>query len=43
MLREAGVGLGETYPRPIVPHGPARERALEAFRSLRGLAAEPFA
>src|SRR5215213_3485415 len=31
MLREAGVGLGETYPRPIVPHGPARERALEAF------------
>ncbi|MBM6579298.1 deoxyribodipyrimidine photo-lyase [Microvirga sp. BT689] len=43
MLREAGVGLGDTYPRPIVPHGPARERALEAFRSLRGLTAEPIA
>lgn len=34
-LREAGVRLGETYPEPIVPHGPARERALDAFRSLR--------
>ena len=43
MLREAGVDLGETYPKPIVPHGPARERALEAFRSLRGLASEPLA
>ncbi len=41
MLREAGVELGEIYPKPIVPHGPARERALEAFRSLRGLASEP--
>ncbi|MBF9195023.1 cryptochrome/photolyase family protein [Microvirga terrestris] len=43
VLREAGVVLGETYPKPIVPHGPARERALEAFRSLRGLASEPTA
>jgi deoxyribodipyrimidine photo-lyase len=43
MLREAGVVLGEIYPAPIVPHGPARERALQAFRSLRGLTPEPFA
>jgi deoxyribodipyrimidine photo-lyase len=41
VLRGAGVTLGETYPKPVVPHGPARERALEAFRSLRGLASEP--
>ncbi|MEE1656309.1 deoxyribodipyrimidine photo-lyase [Microvirga sp. CF3062] len=42
-LHEAGVVLDETYPKPIVPHGPARERALEAFRSLRGLASKPSA
>lgn len=34
-LRAAGITLGETYPAPIVPHGPARERALTAFRNLR--------
>lgn len=34
-LSAAGIDLGETYPCPIVPHGPARERALQAFRSLR--------
>jgi deoxyribodipyrimidine photo-lyase len=39
VLRSAGIELGETYPHPIVPHGPARERALEAFRSLRSLGA----
>lgn len=39
VLRSAGVRLGETYPLPIVPHGPARERALDAFRSLRDGAA----
>jgi deoxyribodipyrimidine photo-lyase len=38
VLESAGVALGENYPQPIVPHGAARERALEAFRSLRGLA-----
>ncbi|NBJ10099.1 cryptochrome/photolyase family protein [Microvirga arsenatis] len=37
MLRQAGIRLGETYPEPLVPHGPARERALDAFRSLRRL------
>jgi deoxyribodipyrimidine photo-lyase len=36
LLHSAGIALGQTYPLPVVPHGPARERALEAFRSLRG-------
>ncbi|MBB3019778.1 deoxyribodipyrimidine photo-lyase [Microvirga lupini] len=40
ILREAGIDLGETYPEPIVPHGPARGRALEAFRSLRDMESE---
>lgn len=40
VLRAARVTLGQTYPGPVVPHGPARERALQAFRSLRGMAAE---
>lgn len=35
ILREAGVTLGETYPRPIVDHAAARQRALEAFATLR--------
>ncbi|PWB95704.1 cryptochrome/photolyase family protein [Methylosinus sporium] len=35
ILREAGVTLGETYPRPIVDHADARRRALEAFATLR--------
>lgn len=34
VLREAGVELGKTYPPPIVNHKGARERALEAFKSL---------
>jgi deoxyribodipyrimidine photo-lyase len=34
-LREAGVRLGETYPRPIVDHKKARVRALEAFASIK--------
>ncbi|MBB4042139.1 deoxyribodipyrimidine photo-lyase [Microvirga flocculans] len=40
LLHEKGIRLGETYPAPIVPHGPARARALEAFQSLRDLEAE---
>ena len=43
VLHAAGVRLGETYPRPIVRHETARERALEAFRSLAGGAAEAVA
>ena len=35
VLRKAGVTLGDTYPRPIVDHGRARERALAAYQSIR--------
>lgn len=35
ILRAAGVRLGETYPRPIVDHAKARERALAAFEATR--------
>ena len=34
-LTQAGVALGETYPRPIVDHVLARARALAAFASVR--------
>ncbi len=34
VLAEAGIRLGETYPRPIVDHREARDRALAAFKSL---------
>lgn len=34
ILHDAGVTLDETYPRPIIDHKMARERALEAFKSL---------
>ncbi|MCG3180261.1 MAG: Deoxyribodipyrimidine photo-lyase [Phycisphaerae bacterium] len=35
-LATAGVALGRDYPRPIVDHAAARERALAAWRALRG-------
>ncbi|WP_394694592.1 cryptochrome/photolyase family protein [Hyphobacterium sp.] len=35
ILKEAGVKLGDTYPEPIVDHKAARERALDAFKSLK--------
>ena len=35
VLRQAGVVLGDTYPRPIVDLKPSRELALEAFASLK--------
>jgi deoxyribodipyrimidine photo-lyase len=35
-VRAAGLRLGETYPRPIVDHAAARERALAAFGVVRG-------
>jgi deoxyribodipyrimidine photo-lyase len=35
ILREAGVELGRTYPRPIVDHAEARGRALAAFSKMR--------
>lgn len=31
ILKAAGVELGKTYPKPIIDHAAARERALEAF------------
>jgi deoxyribodipyrimidine photo-lyase len=34
-LKKAGVVLGKTYPKPIVVHREARERALAAFRTLK--------
>ncbi|MCB1509115.1 MAG: deoxyribodipyrimidine photo-lyase, partial [Hyphomicrobiaceae bacterium] len=33
-LHRAGVRLGETYPRPIIDHGVARDRALAAYADL---------
>lgn len=35
VLRDSGVKLGATYPEPIVDHGFARNRALEAFGSIK--------
>ncbi len=35
VLSRAGVELGRTYPRPIVDHTAARNRALDLFRSTR--------
>ncbi len=34
-LDEAGIVLGDTYPRPIVDHSIARQRALEALKSIK--------
>jgi deoxyribodipyrimidine photo-lyase len=35
VLAKAGVRLGKTYPHPIVDHATARNRALDALRSMR--------
>ena len=35
VLDEAGIALGETYPRPLVEHEVARKRALEALATMR--------
>jgi len=35
ILKKAGVTLGKTYPKPIVDHGEARVRALEAFKETK--------
>ncbi len=34
VLKSVGMILGQTYPRPIVDHGVARDRALAAFKAL---------
>lgn len=39
-LSACGVVLGEHYPRPIVDHGEARQRALAVFERIRGPYAE---
>ncbi|MFT7475697.1 MAG: deoxyribodipyrimidine photo-lyase [Verrucomicrobiales bacterium] len=35
LLSDAGVILGETYPKPLVDHGEARLRTLEAYKRVR--------
>jgi deoxyribodipyrimidine photo-lyase len=35
VLKKAGVTLGESYPKPIVDHATARNRALVAYKALR--------
>ena len=35
VLEKAGIDLGKTYPKPIVDHAKARERALAAYKSLK--------
>jgi deoxyribodipyrimidine photo-lyase len=34
-LADAGIRLGRTYPVPIVEHGVARQRALDAFKQIK--------
>jgi deoxyribodipyrimidine photo-lyase len=34
-LSDAGVRLGENYPRPMIEHGDARRRALAAYDQIR--------
>jgi deoxyribodipyrimidine photo-lyase len=35
VLKAAGITLGKTYPKPIVDHAKARERALAAYAATR--------
>jgi len=35
LLRAGGIELGTTYPKPVVDHAKARERALQALASLK--------
>ncbi|MDB5470820.1 MAG: Deoxyribodipyrimidine photo-lyase [Caulobacter sp.] len=35
VLGQAGIQLGRDYPKPLVDHGRARDRALEAYAALR--------
>ena len=38
VLTAAGVELGQNYPHPVVDHGKARDRALAAFKEIKGSA-----
>ena len=40
-LRAAGVTLGKQYPKPIVDHHAARERALAAYAEIKGKKSTP--
>ncbi len=35
VLEMAGVKLGQTYPKPIIKHDTARDRAMEAYQSVK--------
>ncbi|SFB36733.1 deoxyribodipyrimidine photo-lyase type I [Rhizobium sp. NFR07] len=35
VLEKAGIELGKTYPKPIIDHGFARDRALAAYKALK--------
>ncbi len=37
VLQAANLTLGDNYPRPIVDHSKARDRALEAYQDIRGV------
>ena len=36
VLKKAGIELGKTYPRPIIEHKQGRQRALDAWETLKG-------
>ena len=36
VLRKAGIELGKTYPKPILDHKKARQRALDAYEKVKG-------
>lgn len=35
VLKEAAIRLGSTYPKPMIDHGSARDRALKAYKKLK--------
>lgn len=35
ILEKAGIELGKTYPKPIIDHGFARDRALAAYKAIK--------
>lgn len=40
VLSQAGITLGETYPKPVVNHSQARDKALAAYAQVTGKSAE---